>query len=115
MLVFKTMKIDENQKIQFSDVNIKLQKISENLSFGKNRLSFSQFCLSFGQILSFGIAQFWDKCRKNKPELHWVPQCLAGPFYGDFRKVTMTSLGRIRTGLRRSDVIVTFKKVTVKL
>ena len=69
MLVFKTMKIDENQKIQFSDVNNELQKISENLSFGKNRLSFSQFCLSFGQILSFGIAQFWDKCRKNKPVL----------------------------------------------
>ena len=63
MLVFKTMKIDENQKKQFSDGNIKLQKISENLSFGKNRLSFSQFCLSFG------IAQFWDKCRKNKPAL----------------------------------------------
>ena len=63
------MKIDENQKIQFSDENIELQKISENLSFGKNRLSFSQFCLSFGQILSFGIAQFWDKCRKNKPAL----------------------------------------------
>ena len=63
------MKINENQKIQFSDDNIELQKISENLSFGKNRLSFSQFCLSFGQILSFGIAQFWDKCRKNKPEL----------------------------------------------
>ena len=69
MLVFKTMEIDGNQKIQFSDVNIELQKISENLSFGKNRLSFSQFCLSFGQILSFGIAQFWDKCRKNKPGL----------------------------------------------
>ena len=63
------MKIDENQKIQFSDENIELQKISENLSFGKNRLSFSQFCLSFGQILSFGIAQFWDKCRKNKPAI----------------------------------------------
>ena len=73
MLVFKTMKIDENQKIQFSDVNIELQKISENLSFGKNRLSFSQFCLSFGQILSFGIAQFWDKCRKNKPGLNVKP------------------------------------------
>ena len=63
------MKIDENQKIQFFDENIKLQKISENLSFGKNRLSFSQFCLSLGQILSFGIAQFWDKYRKNKPAL----------------------------------------------
>jgi len=35
MLVLKTMKIDENQKIQFSDENIELQKISENLSFGK--------------------------------------------------------------------------------
>ena len=74
------MKIDENQKIQFSDVNIELQKISENLSFGKNRLSFSQFCLSFGQILSFGIAQFWDKCRKNKPGLCRV---FWGPFFGN--------------------------------
>jgi len=49
--------------------NIALQKNYENFKFCGKKIDWVllKFCLSFGN-LSFGTAQFWDKCRKNKLE-----------------------------------------------